>query len=105
MKRLLSRILARCSDINGETLVETLTSTLIIAGVMLMLCTAIVSAARVNATIQNEDTVFEKKATDTAIPGTSFTVAVNHSGTTTYVPVNAYKSENGYIYYEPSSSN
>lgn len=45
----------------GETLVEALISVLIISAVSLMLCTAIVTAAKVNAAIDPGDVIFNSE--------------------------------------------
>ena len=106
MKKLLSAARKKLASIDGETLVETLVSTLIIAAVMLMLCTAIVSAAKVNATIQNDETVFTTEGATEISEG--FSLTVNHGGSPSPVPAasyKAFKTKNGYVYYEPTSSN
>lgn len=51
---------AKLSSQKGETLVETLVSTLIIMGVFVMLCTAIVSAAKVSTAVTPSDVVFRE---------------------------------------------
>lgn len=105
MMRVISALRRKLASDRGETLVETLVSTLIIAAVMLMLCTAIVSAAKVNATIQNDETVFTTEDRE-GIEG--FSITINQDGSLNLVPAtsyNAYKTKNGYVYYEPASSN
>lgn len=102
MRELARRARANLAGDRGETLVETLVSTLILAGVVLMLCTAIVAAARVNTTVKPEDTVFD---VTNAAPGPSITVSVTpDSGDATAPVVDSY-TENGYIYYVLRSSN
>lgn len=48
-------------DIAGETLVEALISVLIISAVSLMLCTAVVTAAKVNTAIDPGDVIFNSE--------------------------------------------
>lgn len=106
MKKLVNTARKKLASIDGETLVETLVSTLIIAAVMLMLCTAIVSAAKVNASIQNDKTVFTTEGTTEISEG--FSLTINQGSSPSPVPAGsykAYKTENGYVYYEPASSN
>lgn len=103
MRRILLHIRNRLTSTNGETLVETLVSTLIIAGVMLMLCTAIVSAARVNATISAEDTTFNAtKATE--LPDLSISVSHEDGMAGGATPQVKGWTQNGFIYYEPLNS-
>lgn len=103
MSKILVRIRNKLTCCYGETLVETLVSTLIIAGVMLMLCTAIVSAARVNATITAEDTTFN--ATKATVLE-DFSISVSHEDGMAGGATPQVKgwTQNGFIYYEPLNS-
>ena len=95
------RLREKLADENGETLVETLVSTLILAAVMLMLCTAIVAAAKANAAIRPGETVIDaNKAVE--VQGVSVGVS-SDSGDSGSYSVSSY-AENGLIYYELASS-
>ena len=89
----------------GETIVETLVSVLIITLIFLCLSTAIVSAARVNASVRKTDTAFAySKGT---VQGTR-TVTVTKQGEAGAVEtfaVTEYTTENGYRYYEKQGEN
>lgn len=104
MRRNFSGLTAKLSDNKGETLVETLISVLIIAAVMLMLCTAIVSASKINATARGINASYDAtSATDIEV-----TVVVSHgtqtdtynSGTTN-LKITGH-TQNGYVSYEAS---
>lgn len=89
----------------GETIIETLVSVLIITVIFLCLSTAIVSAARVNASVRNTDTAFaysKGKAQGTQ------TVSVTKRGDAAPLEtfsVTDYATENGYHYYEKQGGN
>lgn len=96
-------IRSKLTNTNGETLVETLVSTLIIAGVMLMLSTAIVSAAKVNATISAEDATFDAtKATE--LQDLSISVSREQGMDGGATPQVKGMTQNGFTYYEPLNS-
>lgn len=96
------RLRAKLVSTRGETLVETLVSTLIMSAVMLMLCTAIVAAAKANSAIELSDTLVNVTASAQEAPqelsGWQVTVGGQSAGATVY-------TQNGFVYYEPSSSN
>ena len=90
----------RLKDESGETLVETLISVLIISAVFLMLCTAIVTAANINARATSIDSTFNAEAAEPTDAG-QHTLKI---GVGTDSPVDgdeftAY-TQNGYIFYE-----
>lgn len=98
---------AKLESERGETLVETLVSTLIMSAVMLMLCTAIVTAAKATAAIDVHDTSVNVAATESAEEPqemSGWKVAVKHSDGTTDVATASVYSQNGYVYYEPAST-
>ena len=98
------KLKARLSGNDGETLVETLVSVLIIAVVMLMLCTAIVTAAKINATARGINASYDA----TSSTGIEVTVEVSHgSQTDTYTSSTTGlkitgRTQNGYVSYEAS---
>ena len=61
------RIRSAARDSKGETLVETLVSVLIVAACVLMLSTAIVTAASINAKAQQNLATVDEAATGTGI--------------------------------------
>lgn len=86
-------------DKSGESLVETLVSTLIVVAVFLMLCTAVVSAAKVNTSIKPGDTVFDASESS-VLQGASVTVRGENSSESSTQSISAHVSDNGYVYYE-----
>lgn len=104
LKRITSAIRAKLSSEQGETLVETLVSTLVIVGVFVMLCTAIVSAAKVSTAVTPSDVVFRESEGQSA----AVTVWVEDASGNTIktLPVNgesnsiAGKVQNGYVFYD-----
>lgn len=98
------KLKARLSGNDGETLVETLVSVLIIAVVMLMLCTAIVSASKINVTARGINASYDA----TSAIDIEVTVVVSHSGQTdtynsgTTAPKITGHTQNGYVSYEAS---
>lgn len=94
---------ARIAGEAGETLVETLISTLIVSAVILMLATAVVTAARVNTAIEADDTAFN--VADAEETSVTLTVKPDGSAIGTTVPhasdsgVRGYSTDNGYVYY------
>lgn len=104
VNRLMQRLSKKLATNDGETLVETLVSTLILAGVVLMLCTAIVAAAKANTALEVETTVVNVNETDpNGISGP--TISVKSNSGDNYTPRVTFYEENGYIYYVPTSSN
>lgn len=102
MRELARRARAKLAADRGETLVETLVATLILAGVMLMLCAAIVAAARVNTTLEPKDTVFDASS---AVSGPAVTISVSSDEGDSATPTADSYTENGYLFYAPRSSN
>ena len=92
MKRLKERLKNRL----GESLAETLVALLIAALAVMMLAAAIVSAARINAGLKNEDVAFRKAQT----PTSSSVSLTMDNGTPVSVTVNVYETQNDYVYYE-----
>ena len=104
-KQLIDKIKAKLSNACGETLVETLVSALIMGFVMLMLCTAIIAAAKVNAAVDIEDTsscfTVGEGSTVTSV-GMEVTIGDKTLSTGENGKINAYE-QNGYYYYEPAN--
>lgn len=89
----------------GETIIETLVSVLIITVIFLCLSTAIVSAARVNASVRNADTAFAySKGTEQGKQTVSVTKRGDASPRETFAVMD-YATENGYHYYEKQGEN
>lgn len=105
-----SSLRAKLADRSGESLVETLVATLIMGLVMLMLCTAIVAAAKINATARANDPSFDQTAASVQkLNDMSVLISPDTAGVTGGTlgsgeggPINAYKTENGYYFYEPA---
>ena len=102
----LTKARVRIAGAAGETLVETLISTLIVSAAILMLATAVVTAARVNTAIEADDTAFN--VADAEETGVTLTVKPDGSAAGTTVPqaegasdsgVRGYSTDNGYVYY------
>ena len=90
----------KLTSARGETIIETLVSILVITVIFLCLSTAIVSAARVNASVRNADTAF--RYSDIA-SRSSKTVSVTQKGEASpkeTFPVTDYATKNGYHYYQ-----
>lgn len=92
----------------GETIVETLVAILIVTLSMVFLANAVVSASRVNAAIDSEDTSFDTASSEEVESG-PVTLTVQGSDpnkpTSQTVSVKVYKTENEkteneYYYYE-----
>lgn len=84
----------------GETLVETLVSVLIVSAVFLMLCTAVVTAAKINTTVVATDTVFDSSKKED-LPENSVVVTIKQkNGTETVERRPDGKKMNGYVYYD-----
>lgn len=97
LKRKFSRCLMKDS---GESLVETLVSTLIIVAVFLMLCTAVVSAAKVNTAIKPGETVFDQADSKTISDAVTVTVTEDATSASVSKSVTGHVTDNGYLYYE-----
>lgn len=94
-----NKITKKIFSAHGESIVETLIALMIVAMSFTILAGAIVTAARVNAGIKNENETFSLTSTDDnrkaiAVDGN---YTVNFDGTN--VPVKVYET-NGYYYYE-----
>lgn len=103
VRRIVYKACARFSNVSGETLVETLVSALIMGFVMLMLCTAIVAAAKVNAAVDLEGTSSNfTGGTGSAVSSVDMTVTIGEKTLSTGEngKIRAYE-QNGYYYYEP----
>lgn len=87
MKRLCSK--------SGETLVETLLAMIIISFVFIFLAGSIVSAAKVNSGVKNEDTAFVRNGQSSI----DDSLMVDGSAIDQKY-VQFYETENGYFYYE-----
>lgn len=99
---MMMRLVSKLSSNKGETLVETLVSVLIIAAVMLMLCTAIVSASKINASARSINVSYDaSSATDVEV-----TVVVEHGSqkdtyTSSSMPLKITgHTQNGFVSYE-----
>ncbi|MDO4182393.1 MAG: hypothetical protein Q4E12_02135 [Coriobacteriia bacterium] len=100
-----ARIAALRTNTAGETIVEALVSMLIVSVAFVMLCTAIVSAANVNAKLDNQDTAF---VVDASATPNAAQVTINHAdpdADDANVAVDVYTSadENHYVYYTVNS--
>ncbi len=94
------------SSQRGESLVESLAAMLIISMSSLILSGAVVSAARVNSRLKNEDVAFT--LTENALdPNYTVTITVPEADGTETIEVETaalYKTSKGYYYYELSSN-
>ena len=82
----------------GETLIESLAAVLLVTIVMVGLCTAVASAARVNAKVRDTDVSFQYADGET--PTTvNITVTENNATKDTF-QANSYTAKNGYHYYQ-----
>lgn len=79
----------------GETLLETLISILIIAMVFVFLSTAIVTAAKINAKARDADSSFRYEAESTG----EKVLIISGGGLSGTIPVERYQ-HNGYYYYD-----
>ena len=102
MKRYLRRLFAAN---NGETLVETLVSVLIVSAVFLMLSTAIVTAANINARAKGIDSAFNDEKAEPAVNQSQYALEVKSVGTDPAIDADKYTvyTENGYVYYKYKS--
>lgn len=103
LSSLRQRIASRCKEQDGETLVETLISTLIIVAVFLMLATVVVAAANINAKAKGIDSTFNAAAEegpdkDQVSPVSDLIVTIGGNKVESS-DVNAHM-QNGYLYYE-----
>ena len=89
-------LLKKLKSSRGESLGETLVSLLIASLAIVLLAGAIVTAGRINASLQNDDVVF-RRGTPTESVGS---VTLTMGSDSVSVPVNVYSTENDYSYYE-----
>ena len=90
----------KLTSASGETIIETLVSILVITVIFLCLSTAIVTAARVNATVRNADTAF-RYSEESSIGSKSVSVTNNGDASPMVTfPVTDYSKKNGYHYYQ-----
>ncbi len=82
----------------GETIAETLVAIIIVALSCTMLAEAIVSAAKVNSRVKNENEVLKVNETAGVSGKVSFKDSSNSEKAN--LDVTLYKSGNGYYYYE-----
>ncbi len=80
----------------GESLTETLVALLISSLALMILAGAIVTAARINTRLRNEDVAFKKAQT----PSSGSVTVTMDGGTPVNVPVKIYETNNHYVYYE-----
>lgn len=104
--RCLKERLSLIKSTAGETLVETLISTLIVSAVVLMLSTAIVTAARVNAKAAKVNTTFDETKAELVSDAGDYSLEVNGdavstSGTNQKVQI---YEQNGYVFYKYGTS-
>ena len=97
----------KIKSVRGESLVETLYSTLVISVAFLVMAGGIVAAAKVNSKIKNADVTLDVQGIGIDNPLGDGTVTFSNSEGNTYVVDNVsfYSTEkdgdgNGYIYYE-----
>ena len=89
-------LLKKLKSSRGESLGETLVSLLIASLAIVLLAGAIVTAGRINASLQNDDVVF-RRGTPTESVGS---VTLTMGSDSVSVPANVYSTENDYSYYE-----
>lgn len=82
----------------GETLVETLVSLLIVSAVVLMMCTAIVTAANINAKAKQVDVTFNEADAAAAAPSAGYQLKIDGVD----APRAQVYESNGYVYYKYS---
>lgn len=105
MKKLLQK--------QGETLIESLVSILLVTFIMLFLSTAIVAAARINKRLRDTDISYKANGTEVTVAGeenptVKVRKAESASGQDAEItsPISVYKTTNGYVYYRyPSAAN
>ena len=105
-ERIRQRAEVRLKDTSGETIVETLVTMVILSLAVIMLSGAVVTSARVNAKADNTDTAFyvdEGQLTQES--GVMTITDGSGAANAATLDVKVYKTENGYIYYEPQNRN
>ncbi len=89
-------LLKKLNSSRGESLGETLVSLLIASLAIVLLAGAIVTAGRINASLQNDDVVFRRGTPTESVGSATLTMGSDSVS----VPVNVYSTENDYSYYE-----
>ncbi len=89
-------LLKKLKSSRGESLGETLVSLLIASLAIVLLAGAIVTAGRINASLQNDDVVFRRGTPAESVGSATLTMGSDSVS----VPVNVYSTENDYSYYE-----
>ena len=89
-------LLKKLKSSRGESLGETLVSLLIASLAIVLLAGAIVTAGRINASLQNDDVVFRRGTPTESVGSATLTMGSDSVS----VPVNVYSTENDYSYYE-----
>jgi len=89
-------LLKKLKSSRGESLGETLVSLLIASLAIVLLAGAIVTAGRINASLQNDDVVFRRGTPAESVGSVTLTMGSDSVS----VPVNVYSTENDYSYYE-----
>ena len=89
-------LLIKLKSSRGESLGETLVSLLIASLAIVLLAGAIVTAGRINASLQNDDVVFRRGTPTESVGSATLTMGSDSVS----VPVNVYSTENDYSYYE-----
>lgn len=93
----------KLSDCAGESIVETLVTMIILSLAVVMLSGAIVTSAKVNQKADNTDTAFTTNSQAAEDGVMTVTDGSGNAASGVSLGVNVYKTENGYIYYEPQS--
>ena len=105
-ERIRQRAEVRLKDASGETIVETLVTMIILSLAVIMLSGAVVTSARVNAKADNADTAFHvDEGQLTQESGVMTITDGSGAANAATLDVKVYKTENGYIYYEPQNRN
>jgi hypothetical protein len=82
----------------GESIAETLVALLIASLAIMLLTGAIVTSARINASLKSDDVAFRTERAGAASSGTAY--IRYETQLPEEVPVAVHTTENGYIYYE-----
>ncbi len=82
----------------GETIPETLVAVLIMAMAFLMLTGAVVTAARINSSVRNNEMTVSNSSQQTV--DTAYAITVKYDDTAQQMQSTLYQTENGYYYYE-----
>ena len=82
----------------GETLVEVLVAVLIMASCTLMLCTGVISSARINKKVKDSKT--DMDLTNIQSESSAVVNIIHEDGSKSSMDVNLVQTTNGYYYYE-----